>query len=172
MQTDYASKFSIVKDTKMGEGTTVGGHCNIYGGDIGRDSKIGPYTYMEPNTRVGDRVNIRPGCHIGEGVVIEDDVFMGPGVYTTNDLYPSKLKVAPLPTRICEGAVIGGGAVLLPVRIGRRAFVAAGSVVTRDVPDFAVVAGSPAKQIGSVTDESFVAKQKMRDAGLDPRKRA
>lgn len=168
--TDYAGKFSIVKNAEIGTGTTVGGHCNIWGSRIGRDSKIGPYTYIEPGVRIGDRVNVRPGCHIGEGVVIEDDVFLGPGVYTSNDLYPSKIKVPPLATLIRKGAVIGAGAVLLPVTVGKEAFVAAGSVVTRDVPDFAVAAGNPARVAGSVKDEAFAAKQKMRDDGLDPRR--
>ena len=96
-------------------------------------------------------------------------MFVGPSVCATNDLYPSALHVKPLKTEICDGAVIGAGAVLLPVRIGRKALVAAGAVVTRDVPDYAVVAGSPAKVIGSTRDADFAEKQKMRDAGADPR---
>ena len=65
--------------------------------------------------------------------------------------------------------MIGAGAILLPVRIGLKAFVAAGAVVTRDVPDYAVVAGSPAKVIGSTKDTAFVEKQRIRDRGGDPR---
>ena len=77
----------------------------------------------------------------------------------------------PLKTEICDGAVIGAGAILLPVRVGYRAFVAAGAVVTRDVPDHAVVSGTPAKIVGDRRDADFVEKQKIRDQGGDPRAR-
>ena len=123
--------FSVVKDTQVGEGTVIRGHCNIFGSKIGRDCKIGPMAYLEPGSSMGDRSTLRPGCHIGDGVTIGNDVFVGPGVYTTNDLYPAPLHVPPLKTDICDGAVIGAGAILLPVRIGHKAFVAAGAVVTR-----------------------------------------
>ena len=161
--------FSVVRDTEVGEGTVIRGHCNIFGSKIGKDCKIGPMAYLEPGSSMGDRSTLRPGCHIGDGVTIGNDVFVGPGVYTTNDLYPAPLHVPPLKTQICDGAVIGAGAILLPVRIGHKAFVAAGAVVTRDVPDHAVVAGSPAKLIGSTKDAGFVEKQRIRDAGGDPR---
>ena len=161
--------FSTVKGAQVGSGTVIRGHCNIFGSKIGKDCKIGAMVYMEPGVRIGDRTTVRPLCHLCDGVTIGNDVFVGPSVCATNDLYPSALHVKPLTTQICDGAVIGAGAVLLPVCIGYRAFVAAGAVVTRDVPDYAVVAGSPAKVIGSTKDASFVKKQKMRDAGRDPR---
>lgn len=161
--------YSTVKGAQVGEGTIIRGHCDILGSKIGKDCRIGAMVYMEPGVRIGDRVTVRPMCHLCDGVTIGDDVFVGPSVCATNDLYPSALHVEPLKTEICDGAVIGAGAILLPVRIGYGAFVAAGAVVTRDVHDYAVVAGSPAKVIGSTKDAGFVKKQEMRDAGKDPR---
>ena len=161
---------SVVRESEVGEGTTIAGHCNIYGASIGRDCKIQSYTYIEPGVRIGDGVIVRPSCHICEGVTIGDGAFIGPGVIFTNDLYPSpRARAKVLPTTILSGAVIGAGAVLLPVVVGEGAMVAAGSVVTRDVPDFAIAAGHPARVVGSTRDEAFVAKQKTRDEGLDPR---
>ena len=83
---------------------------------------------------IGDRVTVRLKCHLCDGVTIGDDVFVGPSVCDTNDLYPSALHVKPLTTQICDGAVIGASAVLLPVRIGRKAFVATGSLRTSVSP--------------------------------------
>ena len=162
-------EFSVVKDAQVGPGTAIRGHCDIYGSKIGKDCRISAMVYMEPGVIIGDRTTVRPLCHLCDGVTVGNDVFVGPSVCATNDLYPAPLHVPPLKTDICDGAVIGAGAVLLPVRIGYKAFVAAGAVVTRDVPDYAVVAGSPAKVIGSTKDADFVEKQRIRDAGKDPR---
>lgn len=162
--------FSAVEDTEVGEGTRIAGHCNIYGARIGRNCRIQSYTYMEPGVRIGDGVTVRPSCHICEGVTVEDGAFLGPCVTFTNDLYPfAGARAKVLPTVVKRGAVIGARAVLLPVTVGEGALVGAGSVVIRDVPDFAVAAGNPARVTGSVRDASFAAKQKMRDAGPDPR---
>ena len=100
-------------------------------------------------------------------MVVKDDVFMGPAIIITHDLYPSPLHVKP-PTQICDGAVIGAGAVL-PVCMGYGAFVAVGAAVTCDVPDHVVASGSPAKMVGGTKDVGFAKKQKIRDAGTDPR---
>lgn len=161
--------FSTVRGAQVGEGTVIRGHCDIFGSKIGKNCKINAMAYLEPGVIIGDRVTVRPQCHLCDGVTIGDDVFVGPYVCTTNDLYPSALHVNPLKTDIGDGAVIGAGATLLPVRIGRKAFVAAGAVVTRDVPDYAVVSGSPARVVGDTRDADFVEKQKIRDAGMDPR---
>jgi acetyltransferase-like isoleucine patch superfamily enzyme len=110
---------------RIGAGCTIGSHCNIH------------------RAVLGDRVVIQTGCHITRGVVIEDDAFVGPGVVTLND----KLQGGPLAfPRIRRAARVGGGSVILPgVVVGAGAVVGAGSVVTRDVPDGAVVLGSPAR---------------------------
>lgn len=171
MRDDPASRFSIVKESSVGEGTRIAGHCNIYGAEIGRDCKIQSYSYIEPGVRIGDRVTLRPSCHVCEGVTIEDGAFLGPYVVFTNDLYPSTgARGMVLHTLVSRNAVIGARSVLMPVTVGEGALVAAGSVVTRDIPDFAVAAGNPARVVGSVKDKDFVAKQKMRDEGSDPRR--
>jgi acetyltransferase-like isoleucine patch superfamily enzyme len=111
---------------RIGEGCTIGSHCNIC------------------LSQIGHRVSIQTGCHITRGVVIEDQVFIGPGVITLNDpLVPGRAIIAPT---IREGARIGGGSVLLPgVVIGRGVTVGSGSIVTKDVPDGLTVLGNPAR---------------------------
>lgn len=110
---------------RIGQGVTIGSHCNIC------------------DCRIGDRVSIQTACHITRGVVIEDDVFIGPRVVTLNDKLTGGSLNYP---RICRGAKIGGGSVILPgVTIGENAVVGAGSVVTKDVPAGATVIGNPAR---------------------------
>ena len=112
----------IHKGAIIGSGVTVGSHCNIC------------------DCRIGDRVSIQTACHITRGVVIEDDVFVGPGVLTLNDNFHDAGLSYP---RICQGAKIGGGCVILPgVVIGKAAIVGAGCVVARDVAAGATVIGN------------------------------
>ncbi|WP_316229344.1 acyltransferase [Bradyrhizobium sp. SZCCHNR1070] len=133
---------------------------NLYGCTIGDETRIGPFVEIQAGATVGARCKIQSHCFICEGVRIGDEVFVGHGVMFTNDLWPRatddeghllgaddwSLKA----TVIGNKASIGSGAVLLPVRIGEGALVAAGAVVTRDVADFAIVAGNPARIIGDV----------------------
>jgi UDP-2-acetamido-3-amino-2,3-dideoxy-glucuronate N-acetyltransferase len=135
---------------------------NIYGCRIGDESRIGPFVEIQAGAVLGARCKIQSHCFICEGVTIEDGVFVGHGVMFTNDLYPratdddGQLVASDgwtmCPTLVKEGASIGSGATVLPVTIGRRALVAAGAVVTKDVPDFAIVAGNPARPIGDTRD--------------------
>lgn len=120
---------------------------------IGSDVNICSHCLIENDVVIGDRVTIKSGVYLWDGIRIGDDVFVGPNVTFTNDKFP-RSKVYPekfLETRIENGASIGGGAVLLPgITIGTGAMVGAGAVVTRSVPPYAIVTGSPARITGYV----------------------
>lgn len=133
---------------------------NLYGCSIGDDTKIGAFVEIQKNAAVGSRCKISSHTFVCEGVTIEDEVFVGHGVMFVNDRYPRATNSdgslqteedwSVLPTRVCRGASIGSNATILPnLTIGEHALIGAGAVVTRDVPAFAVVAGVPARVIGS-----------------------
>jgi len=132
---------------------------NIYGCTIGAGTKIAPFVEIQKNSTVGARCKISSHTFVCEGVTIEDEVFIGHGVMFTNDLFPRATTEAGsfqteadwtvVPTLIRRGASIGSNATIIcGVTIGRSALVGAGAVVTRDVPDHAIVAGVPARVIG------------------------
>jgi len=156
-------RFAIIKDIKIGEGTIIYDQVNLYKCEIGRNCKIDAFVYIEGGVKIGNNVKIRAFTFIPEGVEIEDDVFIGPGVIFTNDKYPRvRGQWRLLKTKVKRGASIGAGAIILPgITIGEYAIVAAGSVVTKDVPPYAIVAGNPAQIIGYVTDPKF--KQKVKE---------
>jgi acetyltransferase-like isoleucine patch superfamily enzyme len=123
------------------------------GAVVGRDCNICDGAYVETGARVGDRVTVKNQVLVFEGVTIEDDVFLGPGMIFTNDLNPrafiKKHGAELLPTLVRRGATIGAGAVVVcGTEIGEFAFIAAGAVVTRDVPAHAFVVGNPGRVIG------------------------
>lgn len=115
---------------------------------IGRNCNINSHCFVENDVYLGDNVTIKCGVYLWDGTRIDDNVFIGPNVTFTNDKMP-RSKVYPkqfLRTHVMEGASIGAGAVLLPgIRIGKRAMVGAGAVVTRDVPDEGIVYGDAAR---------------------------
>jgi UDP-2-acetamido-3-amino-2,3-dideoxy-glucuronate N-acetyltransferase len=130
----------------------------LEGAEIGSDCNICAHSFIENRVVIGDRVTIKNGVHLWDGSRIEDDVFIGPNVTFTNDKFPVSRREFENPerTEILQGASIGGGAVILPgVSIGRYALVGAGSVVTSSVPDYSVVLGVPARQVGDSREPRF-----------------
>ena len=147
---------SIAEDVKIGTNVRLSKFINLYGCEIGDDTKIGAFVEIQKNAVIGKRCKISSHSFICEGVIVEDNVFIGHGVIFTNDSYPratntdgslqteSDWKVEP--TVIKKGASIGSGATILPnLTIGDNAIVGAGSTVTKSVPANAIVAGNPAK---------------------------
>lgn len=150
-----SSKQSI-NNVQVGEGTFIGDYVNLYDCKIGKDCKIGPFVEIQSGVVVGDRCKVSSHSFLCSGVTIEDEVFIGHNVCFTNDRYPratredGSLKTDSdwvlEETHVCRGASIGSGAVILcGIRIGERAMIGAGSVVTTDVSDGAIVVGCPAK---------------------------
>jgi UDP-2-acetamido-3-amino-2,3-dideoxy-glucuronate N-acetyltransferase len=145
-----ASKHSIIKDVEVGEGTKIYDHVNIYKCKIGKNCKIESFVYIEGGVVIGDNCKIKPFVFIPTGVTIEDDVFIGPNVTFTNDKYPrARGEWKQLQTRVKKGASIGANCTILPsLTIGEYALVGAGSVVTKDVPNYAIISGNPARIMG------------------------
>jgi acetyltransferase-like isoleucine patch superfamily enzyme len=159
---------SIKEDVKLGKDVRLSKFINLYGCEIGDGTKIGAFVEIQKNAKVGKNCKISSHTFVCEGVTIEDEVFVGHNVAFINDSYPratadGKLQTeadwAVEPTLVKKGASIGSGATILSkVVIGQKAVVGAGSVVTRDVPDFAVVVGNPARVLRYVTPETSVTK--------------
>ena len=154
----------VAPDVKLGRNVRLYAFTNLYGCEIGDDVKIGTFVEIQKGAKVGNRCKISSHTFICEGVLLEDEVFIGHNVTFINDRYPratngdgalqSEADWECVSTRIKRGASIGSGATLLcGITVGERALVGAGSVVTRDVPDFAVVAGNPARIIKMLSRE-------------------
>jgi UDP-2-acetamido-3-amino-2,3-dideoxy-glucuronate N-acetyltransferase len=141
-----------VHTTDIGENTRIWQFVVVLrGARIGESANICSHCFIEGDVRVGDRVTIKSGVQLWNGLEIGNDVFIGPNATFTNDLLPrsGNREFQLLRTRIEDGASIGAGAVILPgLRIGRGSMVAAGAVVTKDVPDGALVKGNPAVLCG------------------------
>src|SRR5579875_161150 len=153
----------IAENVKLGLGVVIYDSTlvNLYGCRIGNQTRVGPFVEIQNDVEVGQRCKLSSHSFICSGVRLGDEVFIGHGVMFVNDLYPRAVNTdgsvqcsddwVCLPTRVARGASIGSNATILGgIRIGQHALVGAGAVVARDVPDYAIAAGVPARVIGDV----------------------
>jgi acetyltransferase-like isoleucine patch superfamily enzyme len=155
----------IAPDVKLGRNVRLAGFVNLYGCVIGDDTRLGTFVEIQKSVTVGSNCKIQSHSFLCEGVTLEDEVFVGHGVMFINDRFPRATNDEGLPksedewrcekTLVKRGASIGSNAtVLCGVTIGERAIVGAGSVVTKDVPAGAIVAGNPAQVLRSISKNS------------------
>jgi acetyltransferase-like isoleucine patch superfamily enzyme len=155
----YVHPQGICDSSNVGPGTRIWAFAHVLGGAlVGRECNICDHVFVENDVVIGDRVTIKSGVQLWDGIRLENDVFVGPNATFSNDRYP-RSKIYPaeyLKTTVREGASIGANATILPgLTIGERAFVAAGSVVTRDVPARVLVQGNPARPSAFVDADSI-----------------
>jgi acetyltransferase-like isoleucine patch superfamily enzyme len=159
----YCHPTALVETREIGRDTRIWAFAHVMAGAvIGENCNLGDHCFIEAGAVVGNHVTIKNGNMIWEGVTLEDGVFVGPGVCLTNDRYPRSARLPQaceryqdrnwlVPTRVKTGASLGAAAVILGgVTIGQYALVAAGAVVTHDVPPYTIVAGNPARPRGWV----------------------
>ena len=153
----------IAPDVRLGVNVKIADFVNLYGCDVGDNTKIGPFVEIQKKARIGKNCKIQSHTFICEGVTIEDNVMVAHGVTFVNDKYPRATnKNGELqteedwsvePTLVKRGASIGSGSTILSqVTIGENAIVGAGSVVSRNVPSGTIVAGNPARVIRYIRD--------------------
>jgi UDP-2-acetamido-3-amino-2,3-dideoxy-glucuronate N-acetyltransferase len=156
---------SIAADVKLGKDVRIFDFVNLYGCEIGDETRIGAFVEIQRGVKVGRRVKVSSHTFICEGVEVEDNVFIGHGVNFINDRYPRAVNALGepqgsrdwkvVPTIVRRGASIGSGSTILcGIEIGRDAIVGAGSVVTRDVSAGTIVVGNPARFLRRIVSEA------------------
>ena len=164
MKTASSTLQKITPDVKLGKGVKIYDFVNLYGCEIGDNSKIGTFVEVQKGAKIGKNCKISSHTFICEGVTIEDDVFISHNVTFINDPYPratneeGQLQTEKdwvcIPTLVKKGASIGSSVTLLcGVTVGERAIIGAGSVVTKDVPPDTIVAGNPARILRKVGEQ-------------------
>ena len=147
MDNYFAHKTSIVESIKIGKNTKIWQFAVILeNSKIGNNCNICAHTFLENDVIVGDNVTVKCGVYIWDGVRIEDNVFLGPNVTFTNDIRPrSKQYIKPIQTLIKKNATIGANSTILAgITIGKFSMAGIGSIITKDIPDYALVYGNPA----------------------------
>ncbi len=164
---NYTAPTAIVReDVILGRDSKVWHFCNIYGCKIGDNSQVGSYSEVKSGVVIGDNCRIQPYVFIPEGTHIGNNVFIGPRVTFLNDKFPTARKAIEgtwtLDSVVVEDDVtLGGNVTINPgVKIGRGSFIGAGSVVTRDVPEYSVAWGNPARVHGDARTEPYTSKLK------------
>jgi acetyltransferase-like isoleucine patch superfamily enzyme len=164
MNDRYYHPTALVESTRIGQGTRVWAFAHVMSGArVGSNCNLGNHTFVESGASIGNNVTLKNNVCVWLGVTLEDDTFIGPSVAFTNDRVPRSPRMPQvrqryerterwmLPTVVERGASIGANATILPgLRIGRYAMVAAGALVTADVPPFALVIGSPARWVADL----------------------